>query len=492
MNILVEIKNEYILRVNSILSKLIYEGLNSIYSKSKEVSKGDDVLKIFQSFLKRVPKWNQEILDNEVDRIKNSIGNENKFILLNDFIKASIRATYDILIIGMENRPFLKNYRTKLIEDFDFKSFIQEVYINCSKEVYNNPFLFYHNYCPVEIKRNQREVLEIVKKSIDISIKNFIPIELIVKEYLDDSKDSNRVTFKIEYDDNIKIEEGDQNENTYLNDLVKEDMIGGGISVLLNGFNKVESNVGNLNKVTVDQSIEPMIPRESIQPTNNLEEINPTNIENTTKDIDLTRSMIGGATNNENTVNTVIAEHSIENRKSSENRLFQSKVMDIIEEKNLNLSKDSELNETLSKVRNNDVNQTFISKEEDIHNTNPRIQVESRNDTNNSTNNSIQNIDTNRNSLEKKSLVENKNSIENTMSRTGTGSKSNSELDSKLEKLLKNDLGDSESDSSIIGENQSNYQEIFSNSNLSAASSNTADKNDELNKNKFFSNYLQF
>ena len=65
MNVLVDAKNEYTIRIINILSPLILEGLTSIYNKAKEISTGENVLKIFQSFLKRIPKWNDEILNSE-------------------------------------------------------------------------------------------------------------------------------------------------------------------------------------------------------------------------------------------------------------------------------------------------------------------------------------------------------------------------------------------------------------------------------------------
>ena len=66
-------------------------------------------------------------------------------------------------------------------------------------------------------------------------------------------------------------------------------------------------------------------------------------------------------------------------------------------------------------------------------------------------------------------------------------------MDSNLKKILKNDLGNSETESSVQFKpenNSSKYQEIFSNSN--EKSINSQEKNDRNNKNKFFNNYLQF
>tara|TARA_Y100000991_G_scaffold215517_1_gene206267 strand:- start:2843 stop:3700 length:858 start_codon:yes stop_codon:yes gene_type:complete len=67
-------------------------------------------------------------------------------------------------------------------------------------------------------------------------------------------------------------------------------------------------------------------------------------------------------------------------------------------------------------------------------------------------------------------------------------------MDSNLRKILKDDLANSETESSVNFKpevSNSNYQEIFSNSNVEN-STNSQQKNEEVSKNKFFNNYLQF
>ena len=67
-------------------------------------------------------------------------------------------------------------------------------------------------------------------------------------------------------------------------------------------------------------------------------------------------------------------------------------------------------------------------------------------------------------------------------------------MDSNLRKILKNDLANSETESSVNFKpepSNSNYQEIFSNSHVEN-STNSQQKNEEVSKNKFFNNYLQF
>ena len=73
MNFLVETKNEYTIQLINILSPHIYEGFESIYSESKKIiKKGEEkkLLKAFQQFIKRIPDWNTNLIDNETIRIR--------------------------------------------------------------------------------------------------------------------------------------------------------------------------------------------------------------------------------------------------------------------------------------------------------------------------------------------------------------------------------------------------------------------------------------
>ena len=484
MNILVEIKNEYNNRVNNILSKLIYEGLNSIYSKSKEVSKGDDVLKIFQSFLKRVPKWNEEILVNELERIKSSMTSEN-FELLNILIKAALRSSYDILTHDMQNNKIVIENRKSIIDNFEFSNFIQDIYINCSKEIYNNPFLFYHNYSPVEIKRNQREILILIKKSIEESIKSTIPIELIVNIYISDSEilPSND-GFNKGYLPNYPKDQIDMTSNgKFIDQIAKKDLEE---DIFIKKQNQESDNLENpimiesIKKVDV---LEPLVQLDEI-PNQFIKDKNPT--DSIAKQSD-SRPLTLLNSANQNELNDQILDENRPNIPVNESfemkggnqyialkdGSMQDKINNIIDEKSLNLSKNSDE----SKGNHSEsINRTFINPSK----------VESINETKKSVDSSIEN----RSSI-KQALNTNGSNISQANS-SYVKSKSQTDLDSKLEKLLKNDLGDSDTESSFNPNgNESNYQEVFSNSNLSNVSSNTADKNDEINKNKFFSNYLQ-
>lgn len=187
LNFLVETKNEYTTHLINILTPLIFEGLQSIYKDSVKVAESNDVLKIFQSFLKRIPKWNQAMIDEETNRIINST---HSYGWLNDLIKATLKANIVVLMYN----PTAKN-QTKVnpsfYQDIRTSDFIHRIYIECARELWNNPYLMYHNYPPIEIKRNQRDCMNIIKECIKEAIRKLLPVKHILQIYLGEDMDMN-------------------------------------------------------------------------------------------------------------------------------------------------------------------------------------------------------------------------------------------------------------------------------------------------------------
>ena len=72
-SVLSEAKNEYSANLVNILTPLIIQGLQSIFKEACSLCQSNDednkYLMTFQNFLTRVPKWNQEIINNETKRI---------------------------------------------------------------------------------------------------------------------------------------------------------------------------------------------------------------------------------------------------------------------------------------------------------------------------------------------------------------------------------------------------------------------------------------
>jgi hypothetical protein len=180
LNVLVETKNEYTTHLTNILTPLVFEGLQSVYKQSLDVAKNNDILKIFQSFLKAIPKWNQVMIEKETNRIINS---SHSYGWLNDLIKATLKANLIVLMYNPTCKTQAK-VEPVLYQNIKTCDFIHRVYIECARELWNNPYLLYHNYPPIEIKRNQRDCMNIIKDCIKEALRKLLPVKHILEIYL--------------------------------------------------------------------------------------------------------------------------------------------------------------------------------------------------------------------------------------------------------------------------------------------------------------------
>jgi len=213
MNYIVETKNEYTIQLVNILTPLLYEGFESIYMETKKIiSKGEEnkILKTFQQFIKKIPKWNKNLVDVETKRI--IIRSKCEWLL--DLLKAVIKANIILLSNSDQNinGKFLINQEYL---DIPLPQFIHKCYIECARQFYNTPYLFCHNIKSIDKKRNQQESLKLIKSAIREAIRKMLPVQHILREYLGNK-------YKINDDDLDKPISLNESEN--LKNLVKKDL----------------------------------------------------------------------------------------------------------------------------------------------------------------------------------------------------------------------------------------------------------------------------
>jgi hypothetical protein len=170
-NCLVEIKNEFTIHLIKLLHPLIYEGIQSIYDRALKCCELS-VLKTFQDFLSEIPNWNQIIINDEVDRIKAQLPS-----YFDGLLKAAVKSNITMLTCNNSTINFSP----------DMHIFIQTIYKEAAREFYNNPVLLYHKYTPIEIKKNQRDALDIIKQSIQDAIRKILPMDDIINKYLEEN-----------------------------------------------------------------------------------------------------------------------------------------------------------------------------------------------------------------------------------------------------------------------------------------------------------------
>ena len=175
INVLVSARDEYIYQLLNCMTPIVYQGFKSIYTTVYDTI--DDkryVLKEFQSQLKGIPQWNENIIDEEAERIKS------KCSFIHDLISAIFITNVKILscIRSEEENSKLK------IRVPTLSKFIHNVYISCARKFYYNPILFYHKLKSNKVKENHEETIRTIDNCIQDTIRKLIPVENILQEYL--------------------------------------------------------------------------------------------------------------------------------------------------------------------------------------------------------------------------------------------------------------------------------------------------------------------
>ena len=178
-----ESKNEWAARLVNIFTPLIIEGYKSIFAEALQLCKQnnemDKYLMTFQNFISRVPKWNAAIIEQERKRIheKSCCGYLEDLITCVHIIQLKILTS-----MRAGNKQKKINVTIPKLDEF-----IHKIYINVARKAYKNVYLFEINIPPLQIQKNQRDLELIVQECILITIRESIPVETLLRAYMDET-----------------------------------------------------------------------------------------------------------------------------------------------------------------------------------------------------------------------------------------------------------------------------------------------------------------
>jgi hypothetical protein len=178
-----ESRNEWCARLVNILAPMMSEGFRSIFDEAWKLCEQNNetgkYLMTFQNFLSRVPKWNATIIAQETQRIVDRSGCG----YLADLVTC-------VHIIQLKSLTCMRVGSKQKKVDIDvpqLNDFIHKVYIHCARKLYTNVYLFERGIPPLSVQKNGREIEIIIKECILDSIRESIPMEMILKTYMDET-----------------------------------------------------------------------------------------------------------------------------------------------------------------------------------------------------------------------------------------------------------------------------------------------------------------
>jgi hypothetical protein len=183
MNSLSDSKNEWCARLINILTPVTIQGIKSIFEEAHNLCKENDeldkYLMTFQTFLSRIPKWNNTIIETERKRIIESSGCS--------YLEELITCVH---VIQLKTLTCVRVGQKQKKVDIDVPSvddFIHKVYSNVARKLYTNIYLFEKNLMPLQIQKHNRELELIIKECIMNSVRESIPVETILRAYMDEA-----------------------------------------------------------------------------------------------------------------------------------------------------------------------------------------------------------------------------------------------------------------------------------------------------------------
>jgi hypothetical protein len=190
-----EARNEYCLELIGRLTPLVYQGIVSIFDDAYQLcvqnDQKDKYLMTFQNYLSRVHKWNHEIIETETQRIIK----ETQCPYLEDLMTC-------VHIIMLKNLTTIRAGAKNKKVDVDIPKlddFIHKIYIEVARRIYKNVYLFDKGAKALDKQKNMRECELIIRESIVNVIRKSMPIERIIRAYLDETSEEQLVQIKEEF-----------------------------------------------------------------------------------------------------------------------------------------------------------------------------------------------------------------------------------------------------------------------------------------------------
>jgi hypothetical protein len=136
-------------------------------------------LMTFQNLITRIPKWNPTIIEQERKRIidRSGCGYLEELVTCVHIIQLKLLTA---MRVGQKQKKI--DINIPKLDDF-----IHKAYINVARKIYKNVYLFEISIPPLQIQKNNREMETIVQECILNAVRESIPIEHILKAYMDET-----------------------------------------------------------------------------------------------------------------------------------------------------------------------------------------------------------------------------------------------------------------------------------------------------------------
>lgn len=190
LNTIQESRAEWCEQFILIVKPYIMDGFDDIFNESVKLcrsrNQSDKYLITFQNMICQIPKWSQTTIEREVNRIIEKSHCSYLEVILTTVHIAQLKILSAI-------RAGQKQKKVD-IEIPSLLEFIHKVYINVGREIHKNAYLYVINsekfpVSGLQIKKNRHQIEGLIKEGILETFRKTIPIDKIIKAYLEPSEE---------------------------------------------------------------------------------------------------------------------------------------------------------------------------------------------------------------------------------------------------------------------------------------------------------------
>lgn len=182
-----EARNEYMKQLCTWIIPPIVEFFRKEYN-TLLVSHGRKAMSAFQDFCATVPRWNQDVIDENINIILDACHC--------DYIEELMTAVF-IAHTKMLTAIRVNSKQKKLqITLPKLDHFLHRVFTECARAFWKAPFLFSEDLSPIEKQKNILQAESMCNEALGSAVRSLLPVKAILRDYLDDDDDAEDVPMK--------------------------------------------------------------------------------------------------------------------------------------------------------------------------------------------------------------------------------------------------------------------------------------------------------
>ena len=173
-----EARNEYLKQLSIWIVPYMIQHYRGIWAEAQRSGGNQREMVVFQEKCAEVPKWNQDIIDSNVNKLL-----ENCRCDYLEELMAAVFIAHTKVLIAIRVSSKHKKLQITLPK---LDHFIHRIFSECARSFWKTPFLFLDDQKPIEMQKNLLQAEVLCSESIAAAVRSMLPIKSILNEYLSD------------------------------------------------------------------------------------------------------------------------------------------------------------------------------------------------------------------------------------------------------------------------------------------------------------------